>query len=99
MRLAIEQEFHVGQTEPERFDILLYLRRRPGKPGVEENVAGAARDEERRDLIRANVINIVDHPEWLDRLVRFSIALALLGEHRAGKSYRCEKSKYQLRHE
>jgi hypothetical protein len=69
--------------KPERFDVLLNLRRGLGKSSVEKDVAGVPGDEKRRDLVRADIKDISDDPERSLRLVRFAVALTFLSQERA----------------
>jgi hypothetical protein len=44
MRLTVEQDSHVGDAKADRRDILLNLRCRFGKAGIEKDVARVTRN-------------------------------------------------------
>ena len=69
VRVAVEDDFDVGEPETERGDVRFDLRRRFGKAAVDQDQAARRDDQVRGDVRRAHVIHVAGDPERCDRLI------------------------------
>src|SRR5271157_5677238 len=69
MSVAVEQELDVFDGEAQVGDALLDDGRGFGQAAIKKNRAVRSLNEERRHIGGADVIDIADDAEWLDRLV------------------------------
>jgi hypothetical protein len=67
--VRIEEDLHVTRTEAEGCNVLQDLRGGLLEAAVDQDVAVRRREQERRDVRRADVVEICRDPERLDRLV------------------------------
>ena len=68
VRVRRQQDLHVVEIEAELLDAFLDLRHRLDETGVDQNVAGVRRNEIRREIVRADPIDVADQPERRKRL-------------------------------
>jgi hypothetical protein len=79
---AFGGHLHVLGPEAQLADVGEDLRDGLDEAAIEEDVALRRSDEKRRDLVRADVVNVADQLEGLDRLVPAAARRIGLGEQR-----------------
>ena len=69
VRMAVEQDLDVFDREAEVGDVLLDDWRGFGQAAIQQNRALRCLDKKRRDVGCADIVNVADDAERLDRLV------------------------------
>ena len=78
VHVAVEQQPHVFELEPELADVIADLRHRLRQRAVDQDVPAVRRDQHRSQPARADPVGIAVHLERLLRLIPLEALLALI---------------------